>query len=175
MDPSDLNFPLRSGHSIAGEDGPVDWNNVRTILALMMVFNSKACEDGIKYAEAAGRNTLGAQDYILGLKYNAVPSTGFYNTENLTQKVEEWRNNTVLTDFITGADNSELDGEEEDTEEEFEEDEEWTRAPDSNDFAAKMHAAEEEYEHWQPTTPEGLAVKRGIDKAILKAEEQLLQ
>ncbi len=174
MDPSDLNFPLRSGHNIAGEDGPVDWNNVRTILALMMVFNSKACEDGIKYAKAAGRNALGAEDYILGLKYNAVPSTGFYNTENLTEKVAEWRNNSVLTDFITGADNDELDGEEEE-EEEFEDEEEWTRAPDSNEFAAKVHAAEEEYKHWQPTTPEGIAVKRGIDKAILKAEEEFLE
>lgn len=36
---------------------PIDWNNVRTIMSLMMVFNQQACEDGMKYAIAAGRHT----------------------------------------------------------------------------------------------------------------------
>jgi len=184
MNPSDLNFPLRTGRSVHGETQPIDWNNVQTIMALMCVFNSQAFEDGVKYAKAAGRDVVLAEDYVLGLKFNAVPSTRFYSKENLHEKVAEWRANDQLGNLVHmamgGVDQypSEEDSEEEESSEEeeggeeFEEEEIWTRGPETNDLVRKMHAAEEEYTNWNPPTEqfEAVAVKRAIDRALLSLE-----
>ena len=73
------------------------------MMALMMVFTTKACEDAQAYASAAGRRTVTAKDLILGLKYNAVPSTGFYATESLEDKVRAWRESALVGDMVTVA------------------------------------------------------------------------
>ncbi len=179
MDPRDLNFNMRTGHNITGQetDRVQTIENTRTLMALMMAFNEKACIDGMEYAKAAGRTMLLPKDYILGLKYNAVPSTGFYSMNNLSEKVQEWRNNDVVTEFVNDAVQGYTDYSTEEEEEEVEEDmveEVWTKAPETSDIAQKMHAAEVEYENWTPSAEqtEAVSVKKAIDKAILHAQQQ---
>lgn len=179
MDPRDLNFNMRTGHDITGQetDRAQTIENTRTLMALMMAFNEKACIDGMEYAKAAGRTMLLPKDYILGLKYNAVPSTGFYSMNNLSDKVEEWRNNDVVTEFVNDAVQgpiNEYSSEEEEIEEVEVAEEVWTKAPDTSELAQKMHAAELEYENWTPSAEqtEAVSVKRAIDKAILHAAQQ---
>jgi hypothetical protein len=181
MDPRDLNFPLRTGHSITGQETSIDWNNVKTIMSLMMVFNEKAMEDGIKYAEAAGRDVVLAEDLIIALKYNAVPSTQFYSQDNLHSKVAEWRANhhlnELVADMMVGGGSTEEEAGDEEEEEEFAEDVEWTRAPDTDDLARKMNLAQAEYERWNPPEEqfEASAVKRAIERAILALEAYNLE
>ena len=175
------NFPMRSGHAIGNNvQEPTNWNDVQTIMALMCVFNEQAFKDGVEYAKAAGRDTVLAEDYLLGLKFNAVPSTGFYtSTENLTEKVAEWRNNEQLGNMVHmamgGEDRFPSDDEEEEEEEDdliTEEEIVWTRGPEDNELVRRMHAAEQEYDNWSPSPDqfEAVAVKRAIDRAILQYE-----
>ena len=179
MDPRDFNFNIRTGHNITGQetDRLQQLENTRTLMALMMTFNEKACLDGMEYAKAAGRTMLLSQDYILGLKYNAVPSTGFYSMNNLTEHVSRWRENETVSNFVSDAVQGRTDysSEEEEEEEEVFEEEEWTRAPENTDFVRKVHAAEIEYESWVPAQDqsEAVAVKRAIDRAIIHAEQHL--
>ncbi len=181
MDPP--NFPMRTGHAVGDNvQQPTNWNDVQTIVALMCVFNDQAFKDGVEYAKAAGRDIVLGEDYVLGLKYNAVPSTGFYSTESLSDKVAEWRNNEQLGNLVHMAmggedrfpsEEDEEVGEEDDSlEEEVGEEDEWTRGPDTNDLVRKMHAAEEEYSNWTPGPDqfEAVAVKRAIDRALLSLE-----
>ena len=177
MDPNDPNFPtLRSGRSITGEEpAPIDWNDVQTLLAIMMAFNEQAMKDGVKYANAAGRNIMTAEDFILGLKYNAVPSTGFYTIADLESKIASWRDNEVVQDMTTMAMGGEVefsDDDEEEIEGVEEEDVPFSRAPDTDEVARKMHAAEQEYEGWEHSTTqrEAVAIKRAIDKCIVQLE-----
>ena len=167
MDPRDIAFPLRTG----GGGAAVDWNNVQTMMALMMVFTTKACEDAQAYASAAGRRTVTSKDLILGLKYNAVPSTGFYATDSLENKVRTWRESALVGDMVTVAQGGRVeDDEEEYSDIDEEEEEEWSRGPADNAFVAKVHAAEVEYDEWAPDGFEGRIVKRAIERAILRAE-----
>lgn len=167
MDPRDIAFPLRTG----GGGAAVDWNNVQTMMALMMVFTTKACEDAQAYAAAAGRRTVTAKDLILGLKYNAVPSTGFYATESLEDKVRAWRESALVGDMVTVAQGGRVeDDDEEDSDYDEEEEEEWSQGPADHAFVAKVHAAEAEYDGWEPEGFEGRIVKRAIERAILRAE-----
>lgn len=184
MDPNQLNFPLRTGHSVTGDQTPIDWNNVRTVMSLMMVFNQQACEDGMKYANAAGRQVMTARDFILGLKYNAVPSTSFYTIDDLQEKVRQWREhegmNEMMHACMTGSTVESEDEEEEEDEEaidDISENEVWTRAPETNVLAKKMHAAEVEFESWNPPEDafEQRAIKRAITRAILELERQELE
>jgi hypothetical protein len=165
MDPRDIAFPLRTG----GGGGAVDWNSVQTMMALMMVFTTKACEDAQAYASAAGRRTVTAHDLILGLKYNAVPSTGFYGTESLGDKVRAWRDSALVGDMVTVAQGGRVEDEEESDFDE-EEEEEWSPGPAEHAFVARVHAAEAEYDGWEPEGFEGRIVKRAIERAILRAE-----
>lgn len=178
MDPRDFNFNLRTGHDVTGQetDRLQQIENTRTLMALMMTFNEKACLTGVDYAKAAGRSMLLSQDYILGLKYNAVPSTGFYSMNNLTEDVSRWRENETLTDFVSDVAQGRTNySSEEEEEEEVIEEEEWTRAPENTEFVRKVHAAEIEYESWVPTQDqsEAVAIKRAIDRAIIHAEEHM--
>lgn len=181
MDPNQLNFPLRTGHSINGDQAPIDWNNVRTIMSLMMVFNQQACEDGMKYANAAGRQVMTARDFILGLKYNAVPSTSFYTIDGLQEKVRNWREhdgmNEMMHACMTGDVMSSEDEEEEEEQLDISENEVWTRAPETHELARKMHAAELEFESWNPPVNafEQQAIKRAITRAILELERQEIE
>ena len=185
MDPNQLNFPLRSGHSVTGQQAPIDWNNVRTVMSLMMVFNQQACEDGMKYANAAGRQVMTARDFILGLKYNAVPSTSFYTIDGLQEKVRRWREhegmNEMMQACMTGSTLLESEDEEEEEEQAVddicENEEVWTRAPETHVLAQKMHAAEIEFESWDPPAEafEQRAIKRAITRAILELERQEIE
>ena len=170
MDPRDLTFPLRTG----GGGAAIDWNNVQTLMALMMVFTTKACEDAQAYAAAAGRGAVTAKDLILGLKYNAVPSTGFYATESLEDKVRAWRESALVGDMVTVAQGGRVEDDDDDDEASCDDDdveeEAWTRAPDTDAFGARVHAAEAEYDGWEPENFEGRIVKRAIERAILLAD-----
>lgn len=177
MDPNDPNFPtLRAGRSITGQEpARVDFNNVQTLLAIMMAFNEQAVKDGVRYASAAGRSTMTAEDFILGLKYNAVPSTGFYTIGDLERKIASWRDNEVVQNMTTmamGGDVEFSDDDEEEIEEVEEEEVPFSRAPATDEFARKIHAAEREYEGWEPSTAqrEAIAIKRAIDKCIIRLE-----
>lgn len=176
MDPRDFNFNLRTGHNITGQetDRLQQLENTRTLMALMMTFNEKACLDGMEYAKAAGRTMLLSQDYILGLKYNAVPSTGFYSMSDLTENVSRWRENETVSSFVTDVAQGTVNYSSEEEEEVFEE-EEWTRAPENTEFVRRVHAAEIEYESWVPSQEqsEAVAIKRAIDRAIIHAEEHM--
>ena len=62
------------------------------------------------------------------------------------------------------------DDDEEDSDYDEEEEEEWSQGPADHAFVAKVHAAEAEYDGWEPEGFEGRIVKRAIERAILRAE-----
>ena len=73
MDPRDFDFTLRSGIGAPGNtEGPVDWNNALTMMAISSVFLEKATQDAAEYVRHANRPVYG-RDIVMALKYNALP------------------------------------------------------------------------------------------------------
>ena len=121
MDPHDFDFTLRSGIGAPGNtDGPVDWNHALTMMAISSVFLEKASQDAAEYARHANRPVYG-KDIVLALKYNALPSTGFWPGDKLQNKVGEWRQR--LQEMMDEDSDSEEEREEEPA---VEEEGEWT-------------------------------------------------
>lgn len=162
MDPRDFNFALRSGIGAPGNtEGPVDWNNAITMMAISSVFLEKATEHAAEYARHAGRPVY-ARDIVLALKFNALPSSGFWNSENLTEKVGEWR--TRLVEMMDESDTS--SDEDEELTPAVEEEEEWCPVVVENSPVVHgMNAAEELFEQWQPSSEIDHAVHRAIVRA----------
>ena len=163
MDPRDIDFSLRSGHDLVNPTGPVDWNNAYTMMALTMVFTEKATIDAGTYAQAAGRNVVTAKDMQLALMYNALPSTGFWNQDNMVEKVGEWR-----ARLIDGMDMSSSDEEEQSEQEDDEDEEQWSEASAStSDLVQGMNNAEAAFDVWEPTDDVGRIVQRAIRRILV--------
>ena len=161
MDPRDFDFTLRSGIGAPGShtDGPVDWNNAMTMMAISSVFLEKATQDAAEYARHANRPVYG-KDIVLALKYNALPATGFWNSDNLAIKVGEWRER--LTSMMEESSDEEESVEEE---EGAVEEEVWTPVVADSPIVAGMNAAEALFEQWHPTSEVDHIVHRAISRA----------
>ena len=115
---------------------------------------------------------------------NAVPSTSFYTIDGLQEKVRQWREhegmNEMMQACMTGSTLLESGDEEEEeqaVDDIFENEEVWNRAPETHVLAQKMHAAEIEFESWDPPAEafEQRAIKRAITRAILELERQEIE
>ena len=154
MDPHDFDFTLRSGIGAPGNtDGPVDWNHALTMMAISSVFLEKASQDAAEYARHANRPVYG-KDIVMALKYNALPQTGFWSTENLQTKVEEWRGR--LQEMM------DEDSSDEELEAAVEEEGEWTQVLVDSHIVSGMNAAEDLFAQWQPSEEIDLVVHRAI-------------
>ncbi len=160
MDPRDFDFPLRSGLGSPGfeAEGPIDWNNAMTMMALSSVFMEKASKDAAEYARRAERPVYG-KDIVLALKYNALPSTGFWSGDNLQNKVGEWRQR--LQEMME----EDSDSEEEEEELGLVEEGEWTAVVADSAVVLGMNRAEALFEQWCPTSDVDHIVHRAITRA----------
>ena len=157
MDPRDFDFTLRSGIGAPGNtDGPVDWNHAMTMMAISSVFLEKASQDAAEYARHANRPVYG-RDIVMALKYNALPQTGFWSTENLQAKVAEWRGR--LQEMM---DESSSDEEEKELEAAVEEEGEWEQVVADSPIVSGMNAAEDLFAQWQPSSEVDSIVHRAI-------------
>lgn len=155
MDPSQLQFPIRSG---AGE--ALDYDTIYSLMAMSAFFLQKATEKAGEYSRAANRQTIHGKDVILCMKYLALPQNNFYQTENLLQQVQEWKQRLVEENY------SDEDDSEHDEVNSHLEDEVFTYA----ESLPEINSAEELFESWTPTDPMEMIVRR----AIVRAELQML-
>ena len=163
MDPRDFDFTLRSGigaPGTAGPQGPVDWNNVMTMMAISSVFLEKATQDAAEYARHADRPVY-AKDIVLALKYNALPSTGFWNGDNLAQKVGEWRQRLAQMMEESSSDD-ESDAQPSAA---AEEEGEWVPVVADSPVVRGMNSADTHFASWQPSSEIDHAVHRAIVRA----------
>ena len=161
MDPRDFNFNMQSGLRAPGQNqGPVDWENAYSLMALAAFFMEKATLAAGRYVKASGRRNITGRDMILCLKYTALPSSNFWQSENLLQHCQEWR------ERLLAESSSE---EEEEVEELTEEEENATVAEEARDpeHVATVDAAETAFESWEPADELGQAVHRAIRRAEL--------
>ena len=148
-------FTLRSG---LGGPAPPDPQVVLAMQATLCVFCEAATRDAALYAEAAGRSVVTARDVAMGLKAQAVPSAAFWERPALVHEFAEHREGLL--------DDMRREQEHEEEEQEHEEEEvAWTRAPDGTAIADRLHAAEAEFDEWNPTDQVELAVRRAICRA----------
>lgn len=161
MDPRDFDFTLRSGIGAPGQStgGAVDWNSAMTMMAISSVFLEKATKDAAEYARHANRPVYG-KDIVLALKYNALPASGFWNGENLGQKVGEWRERLakMMEESDTSSDEDEAD-------ETMEEEGEWSPVIADSPVVRGMNSAEVYFEAWQPSSEVDHIVHRAITRA----------
>ena len=161
MDPRDFDFTLRSGIGAPGNtEGPVDWNNALTMMAISSVFLEKATQDAAEYVRHANRPVYG-RDIVMALKYNALPQTGFWSTENLQTKVAEWRGR--LREMMD--EDSSDDEESEEPEAAVEEEEEWEQVVADSPIVSGMNAAEDLFAQWQPSSEIDQIVHRAITRS----------
>ncbi len=156
MDPRDFDFALRSGNA---NQGPVDWDNAYSMMAIAAFFMEKATLAAGKYVELSGRQQITGKDMILCLKYTAIPSSNFWQTENLLSHVRAWKDRLMAED-----------SEEDESEDEFEEEEEsldFTYSTSPDEFTQAVNRSEAEFEAWQPNDEMGQAVHRAIRRAEL--------
>ena len=160
MDPRDFDFALRSGIGAPGNtEGPVDWNHAMTMMAISSAFLEKASQDAAEYARHANRPVYG-KDIVMALKYNALPQTGFWSTENLQTKVAEWR--TRLQEMM---DESSSDEEGSEPEAAVEEEGEWEQVIADSPIVCGMNAAEDLFAQWQPSSEVDMIVHRAITRS----------
>jgi len=158
MDPRNFDFTLRSGIGAPGNtEGPVDWNHALTMMAISSVFLEKASKDAAEYARHANRPVYG-NDIMMALKYNALPQTGFWSTENLQTKVEEWRGR--LQEMM-----EESSSDDEEPEAAVEEEGEWMEVIADSPIVLGMNAATELFAQWQPSSEIDAIVHRAITRA----------
>ena len=157
MDPRDFNFALRSGNA---NQAPIDWDNAYSLMAMGAFFMEKATLAAGRYVELSGRQQITGKDMILCLKYTALPSTNFWQTENLVEHVREWKNRLLAEDSEEEEEElSDEEVEEEQSEEDF------VYSSSSDEFTLAVNRAETEFEAWQPTDEIGQAVHRAIRRA----------
>jgi len=159
MDPRDFNFTLRSGIGAPGNtDGAIDWNHAMTMMAISSVFLEKATQDAAEYVRHADRPVYG-KDIVMALKYNALPSTGFWSSVNLQTKVGEWRERLgAMMDESSSSDDEE-------SEDAVEEEGEWVEVVADSPIVMGMNAAEELFTQWQPSSEIDAIVHRAITRA----------
>ena len=169
MNPADFDFNMVAGHA---QSAPVDWELMNRLMGVTAVFMEEAVNHAAEYSKAAGRTTIHPKDMLLGLKYTALPRGGFYTTENLAERAQEWINRFNMDE----SDSSSSSDEGGKSDEEAEEEEEWTQAETTTENAliAGMNAAEAEWDSWQPQTREDQMVRNAIERACLRFDESEL-
>lgn len=167
MDPNDINFTMQSGLGHPSQNtGPVDWENAFSLMAIAAFFMEKATLAAGRYVEAAGRRNITARDMVLCLKYTALPSSNFWQTENLLEHCQQWRERLLSPD-----DEDEISEEEDEEEEEdVEEEEEFSYAESVDDFTTAVNGSEAAFEAWEPTDEMGAIVRRAIVRAELNLQ-----
>jgi len=151
MDPRDIDFAIQSGN--AGQ-GPVDWDNAYSMMAIAAFFMERATLAAGRYVEACGRNEITGKDMIVCLKYTALPSSNFWQTENLLEHVRQWKERLL-------ADESDDEEEEEITASPI------AAAMSDDEFDNAITSAEQQFENWEPADDIGIAVHRAIRRAEL--------
>jgi len=143
-------FTLRSGL------GGVAPQEEQGIAVSLCAFMRLVVEDAAAYAAAAGRRGAHPRDCLLAMKSLAVGH--FWRREGLAEAFA-WASEVVQEGE---------EGEEEEEEEEEVIDEEWCPATEG-ELAARLNAAEAEFEAWVPQTPLERAVAGAVRAAATAA------
>ena len=164
MDPADLNFPMRSGFNILVQRAELSEDEKTLVTAILMVFMEKAVRNSYTYVEAAGRRMVLPKDIILSLKHQALPSTGFWGTPDLMNKVQEMLQE-LHSDDEDDEDDEAVEGDEEAVEEE--EALPWTEAPSSHSpLCAQINAVDAQWDGWEPDNNIARIVKDAINNTV---------
>jgi hypothetical protein len=143
MDNVDFSF-MRSGfNTLEGQTRQMSEHEQTLVLSILMVFMEKAMLDAAKYVTAASRTQITGKDMITALKLQALPQTGFFETEDLQAKVQE-----CYAELFQTEDESDSEEEESDDVSREASREEGPPSPDQND------EDDEEWTSVDPTTIE---------------------
>ena len=145
-----MNVPsvMRTGFGLTEESSTIDHERLTNILSY---FTEQAITIGVKYAHAAGRDTLTSEDIQYALQYQAK-----HFLEN-SQNEEDLE--TKLNGYSEGTESDEEESDEE----------EFTRAENSNDpVICEMNRCHDEWENWVPSNLIETLIKNAVDQTTFK-------
>lgn len=142
-------FPtqLRTGNSNVNADD----NFLEHVHKLLMIFSEKSIVLGSHYAKCAGRENLSGMDTIYALQY-------------LAHEFPHMDMNNVCPSQFTDSDEDTCS--EDENELCSEDDDTFTRAPNSDSICAKMNEYHDTWDDWHPTDNIELLLKENIDKTL---------
>ena len=155
-----MNVPsvMRTGFGLTEESSTIDHERLTNILSY---FTEQAITIGVKYAHAAGRDTLTSEDIQYALQYQAK-----HFLEN-SQNEEDLE--TKLNGYSEGTESDEEEIDEEEIDEEESDEEEFTRAENSNDpVICEMNRCHDEWENWVPSNLIETLIKNAVDQTTFK-------
>lgn len=148
-------FPKNMKTGFSNINEPTQVFDLNKIENLLLLFAQKSIILGAHYATCAGRNNLSGTDTIYALQYFAHEFMKIDSLEEDLKDLEESENES------SESESSESDIETEDNDY-------FTKAPDTDPFCKKMNEYHDNWNSWEPTNPIEIILKRNIDKIISK-------
>ena len=151
---------MKSGFNTLNDSEPHDPELILQVASMVSAFASNALLEAGKYVEHAKRKVILQEDIKLCMKAETFK---FLERSNTTENVQKWKE--IIQEDIE----KELNGEEVDSEDDYDEEEfveEFKKSECSCEFCKNINNIDAVWENWVPQTPIEKVLKKAIDEKL---------